>query len=57
MCPKIFPFFVCFQEKWRKIGKVKKAQKGNYGRMLALAAHALAEVLSSLVNWRLRLVN
>ncbi|EXB77032.1 hypothetical protein L484_014158 [Morus notabilis] len=27
----------------RKIGKGKATQKGNYGRMLALAAHALAE--------------
>ncbi|CAN6690175.1 unnamed protein product [Malus baccata var. baccata] len=34
---------VTIPEKWRKIGRVKKAQKGNYGRMLALAAHALAE--------------
>ncbi|XP_068324427.1 O-fucosyltransferase 15-like [Pyrus communis] len=34
---------VTIPAKWRKIGKVKKAQKGNYGRMLALAAHALAE--------------
>ncbi|CAN6546740.1 unnamed protein product [Malus baccata var. baccata] len=34
---------VTIREKWRKIGKGKKAQKGNYGRMLALASHALAE--------------
>lgn len=42
-------FFIlfCLQEKWRKYGKGKKAPKGNYERMLALAAHALAEVLSS----------
>ena len=29
----------------KKIGKGKKYRKGTYDRMLALAAHALAEVL------------
>ncbi|XP_027331020.1 O-fucosyltransferase 15-like isoform X2 [Abrus precatorius] len=29
--------------KWNKVGNRKKSQKGNYVRMLALAAHALAE--------------
>lgn len=36
------------QEKWRKYGKGKRPQKGTYGRMLALAAHALAEVFAYL---------
>ncbi|WJX91371.1 O-fucosyltransferase 15 [Trifolium repens] len=31
------------QGKWNKNSKSKKTQKGNYARMLALAAHALAE--------------
>ncbi|KAK7363780.1 hypothetical protein VNO77_05937 [Canavalia gladiata] len=31
------------QGKWNKFGNRKKSQKGNYVRMLALAAHALAE--------------
>ncbi|XP_057420771.1 O-fucosyltransferase 15-like [Lotus japonicus] len=31
------------QGKWNKTGNRKKPQKGNYVRMLALAAHALAE--------------
>lgn len=34
---------VSVSEKWRKNGKGKRPQKGIYGRMLALAAHALAE--------------
>lgn len=34
---------VSIREKWRKYGKGKRPQKGTYGRMLALAAHALAE--------------
>lgn len=33
-----------FQRKWNKPSNKKKSQKGNYARMLALAAHALAEV-------------
>ncbi|KAK9935963.1 hypothetical protein M0R45_012833 [Rubus argutus] len=37
------PISVAIQEKWRKYGKGKKPPKGNYERMLALAAHALAE--------------
>ncbi|XP_021819691.1 uncharacterized protein At1g04910-like [Prunus avium] len=37
---------VTIREKWRKLGKEKKAWKGNYGRMLDLAAHALAEGLN-----------
>lgn len=32
------------QGQWKKFGKGKRLQKGIYGRMLALAAHALAEV-------------
>ncbi|XP_028209143.1 O-fucosyltransferase 15-like isoform X1 [Glycine soja] len=32
-----------FQRKWNKPSNKKKSQKGNYARMLALAAHALAE--------------
>ncbi|KAF2303686.1 hypothetical protein GH714_021220 [Hevea brasiliensis] len=31
------------KEKWGKLSKGKKTQKGSYERMLALAAHALAE--------------
>ncbi|KAG4929194.1 hypothetical protein JHK85_046699 [Glycine max] len=31
------------QRKWNKPSNKKKSQKGNYARMLALAAHALAE--------------
>ncbi|KAB1201549.1 hypothetical protein CJ030_MR0G003144 [Morella rubra] len=34
---------VSVREKWRKYGKDKRPQKSVYGRMLALAAHALAE--------------
>ncbi|GAU18420.1 hypothetical protein TSUD_203090 [Trifolium subterraneum] len=34
---------VSLQEKWNKKSNSKKPQKGNYARMLALAAHALAE--------------
>ncbi|KAI4298746.1 hypothetical protein L6164_032265 [Bauhinia variegata] len=34
---------VSVQGKWKKPGKGKRPQKGNYGRLLALAAHALAE--------------
>lgn len=45
---KILPFLSVFfwllQKGLQKIGKGKATQKGNYGRMLALAAHALAEV-------------
>ncbi|OAY24593.1 hypothetical protein MANES_17G027700v8 [Manihot esculenta] len=31
------------KEKWRKVSKGKRLQKGTYERMLALASHALAE--------------
>ncbi|KAK7262128.1 hypothetical protein RJT34_29688 [Clitoria ternatea] len=31
------------QGTWKKLGNRKKSEKGNYARMLALAAHALAE--------------
>ncbi|XP_061359339.1 O-fucosyltransferase 15-like isoform X2 [Gastrolobium bilobum] len=34
---------VSLQGKWNKSGNRKKSQKGNYVRMLALTAHALAE--------------
>ncbi|KAF3451764.1 hypothetical protein FNV43_RR07860 [Rhamnella rubrinervis] len=34
---------VSIRKEWRKFDKGKRPQKGNYGRMLALAAHALAE--------------
>ncbi|KAF2309082.1 hypothetical protein GH714_000368 [Hevea brasiliensis] len=37
------PILVSNKEKWRKLSKGKRLQKGTYGRMLALAAHALAE--------------
>lgn len=34
---------VSVQGKWKKTRKGKKPQKGNFERLLALAAHALAE--------------
>ncbi|KAL5578757.1 hypothetical protein UlMin_011199 [Ulmus minor] len=34
---------VSIRKELKKIGKGKRLQKGNYGRLLALAAHALAE--------------
>ena len=39
-----FLYFKCLQENLRKYAKGKRPQKGIYGRLLALAAHALAEV-------------
>ena len=43
-----FSFWVlylkCLQENLRKYAKGKRPQTGIYGRLLALAAHALAEV-------------
>lgn len=58
--PLVFVLFWLVQKGLRKFGKGKGAQKKNYGRMLALAAHALAEVceinlnlncLNGLVSW------
>ncbi|XP_024923370.3 O-fucosyltransferase 15 isoform X2 [Ziziphus jujuba] len=34
---------ISIRKEWRKFNKGRKPQKGNYGRMLAMAAHALAE--------------
>ncbi|XP_050367724.1 O-fucosyltransferase 15 [Argentina anserina] len=37
------PVSVTIQAKWKKNGKGKRPAKGKYGRLLGLAAHALAE--------------
>lgn len=39
-----FLYLKCLQENLRKYAKGKRPQRGIYGRLLALAAHALAEV-------------